>query len=74
MKSLIDVYLYRLYVLFLFGTWALIGVWELNGLRLAFLIMTLVPIMEIGPMEQVIHIRTINANMQLRAIYVDLHP
>lgn len=56
-------YLNRLYVLFLFETWALTGEWELNGSRLAFLIMTLAPIMEIGPMEQVNHITT-GANMQ----------
>lgn len=54
----IDIYLYRLYALFSFETWALTGVWELNGLRLASSITTLVPIMEIGPMEQVIHITT----------------
>ncbi|CAL5350413.1 unnamed protein product [Camellia sinensis] len=42
----------RLYVPFLFEIWELIGEWELNGSRHAFWIMTLVPIMVIGHMEQ----------------------
>lgn len=44
----------RLYAPFLYEIWALTGVWELNGSKLVFWIMTLVPIMEIGPTAQVI--------------------
>lgn len=48
------IHLYRLFVRFLYGTWAWIGAWVQNGLRHVYWTMIRVLTTETGPMEQVL--------------------